>query len=326
MNLGELESTLYDRLGFASSPDSAITRRIRRMINDSHREILGKRAFSRLLRTPITCSSVANDPLMVLPQAATKIIIISDRVNNRNLTPISLQDVRYRDPGLNFTGSIPDAYAVVNFAASVALQPTGLVDTFAISDSASDGSGISVSVEGVITGGYYRHVSIAMNGVTAVQLNTSPWFFTHISKFYLSASAAGNVTLRSTSGAGTELARIVKSRSFPRYTQVHLSATPSTAIVYTCDVELHIEDMHAANDEPLLPENFHWLLECGAMRKEFLKREKLALWKIEDANWRQGISDLRGWLSSQGGVSAAGQRGSGGRQLSQLGSNYPAGS
>lgn len=324
MNLGEIAGSIYDMTGANSTPDSAVIRLISRSINNVHREILGMTGMGRLRRKILTATCTASSPLMVMPQAATKIINIADRLNNHNLTPIAMADVRYEDPGLLFTGSIPDAYAIVNFSSCVAKDPSAAASLFAISDSATDGSGIAAVVEGVVTGGYYRRASIAMNGLTAVNLSSAITTWEYVTKFYVTGQAAGNITLHQTSGTGTELSSIPPGRSYPRYTLIHLSGTPATALTYYCDVEVHVEDMVNINDEPLLPEDFHWLIECGAMKRNYKKKEKIALYKIEDLNWRKGIADLRQHLATRGGVSTGGQRG--GRQMSQLGGYYPAGS
>lgn len=326
MNLGQIELALYDRLGFDANPDPAVTRRFRRYINDAHREVLGKKGFQRLRRRTLTAVCVANSPYMVMPQAANAIIVIADRTNNRNLTPISLQDLRYRDPGLNFSGSIPDSYAIINMAACVALDPSAAASLFIISDSASDGSGLAVNIEGITSAGVVRRASVALNGVTAVNIDANCTTWVAVTKFYLSGSAAGNVTLHQTSGVGTELALISKGRSYPRYTQIHLSPTPSAAATYYCDVELHIEDMVNVTDEPLIPEDYHRLLESGALKREFLRRKDMAELSVEQATWRDTLADLQVWVRARGGVSTGGQRGSSGRQFSQLGSMFQSGS
>lgn len=327
MNLAELRESIGDQIGAKVNGDSAVTRMIDRWINNAQREILGKKGFTRLRKAILPCSSVANSPLLTLPQAATLISVIVDRTNNRNLKPISLQDVRYRDPGLTFTGSIPDSYAIVNFSSQVAREPSAAASLFVISDSASDGNGIVASVEGITSAGYYQKARVMLNGVTGVNVDSLITTWLHPTRFRLSGNATGNVTLREGSGAGTELACIPPGRSIPRYTQVHLSPTPSTVITYYCDLLVHVENMVDPNDEPLLPEDFHWLLECGAMKRNYLKREKLNLFKAEDHNWNVGMADLKAHLATIGGVSTGGQReNQGGRQFSQLGPNFPAGS
>jgi hypothetical protein len=325
MNLGEISNLIYDRIGAASTPDSATVRRVNRNINNVHREILGKRGFGRMRKRVLTCSSIANDPFMCMPQSLTNIINIGDRTNNRNLDVLSMADVRYIDPGLRSL-SIPYGYAIFNFASCVALQPSAAASLFVISDSANDGSGLAVNIEGIVTGGLYRRASIAMNGLTAVNVASTITTWEQVLKFYVSGQAAGNITLRQTSGVGTELGHIAPGRSYPRYTIVHLSPTPSTAQTYYVDAEVHVEDMVNVNDEPLIPEDFHWLLETGVMKREYLKKEKPALYKIEALNWQVGLADLRADLAKKGAVGNNGQRNQSGSGFSQLGGDYPAGS
>lgn len=326
MNLGDIELKLYDRMSFNATPDSAVTRRMRGYINDAHKEILGKKGFAKLRYYVLPASSVANSPFMTLPQAATRIINIADRTNNRNLDPYSMADVRYRDPGLLFTGSIPDGYAVLNASSCISLDPSVPASLFVVSDSATDGTGLSVNIEGVLSDGTYRRAAVVMNGLTAVNVDAACSTWMNVSKFYISGAAAGTVSLHQTSGVGTELSRIVKGRSYPRYTRVHLSPTPSSVITYYCDVELHVEDMANVNDEPLLPDIYHWLLECGAMKREYLRREKMQEYGVEASNWKTGVGDLGDYLRSLGGVRPGGQRGSNSRQFSQLGWAFAAGS
>lgn len=325
MNLGDIELKLYDRLSFNATPDSAVTRRMRGYINDAHREILGKKDYSRLRRKTLTCSSIANSPLMALPQATTKILNIADRSNNRNLDAISIQDLRYRDPGLNFASVIPDAFCVFNISSCVARDSSVADSLFVVSDSAVDAQGLSVNVEGILSDGTYRRASVAMTGVVAVNvdINCSTWLY--VTKFYVSGAAAGNVTLHQTSGVGTELSRIVKGRSYPRYTIVHLSGTPSSVYLYYVDVDLHIEPMVNVNDEPLLPEDFHWLLECGAMKREYQRREKMQEFGVEQSTWKTGLADLADYIRARPGVSAGGQRSGNRRTTNQLGPWFPAG-
>lgn len=323
MNLGEIEQTIYERFGFGPTPDSSVVRRMRNYVNQTQREVLGMRGFGKLRRGILTTASLANSPFMVLPQASVKIIAIADRTTQRCLQECSIQDIRFRDPGLTQVVSNPDSYAIINYAAAVARDPSAASSIFVISDSSNDGQGVTVSIEGVITGGYPQRASVALNGITGVDLNSSITNWIHISKFYISSAARGNVTLREGSGAGTELARIAPGRAYARYTQVHLVGTPSAAVTYYCDVELRVDNMVHTNDEPLLPEEFHDILEIGAFKKEYMKREKPSLWKIEDNNWTRRIGDLRAFLSRTSGTALGPNRKGQGR--SQLGPNFPSG-
>lgn len=321
MNLGDIRLAIYDRLGYNSNVDSPVTRRLDHYINTSHKEIVTRKQMGKLRRwvLPFTCT--ANSPYVVLPQSAAQVICIVDRVNNRPLDEISLQDLRIRDPGLTFAGSIPDSYVVLNTASSVAVDPSTASQLYAVSDSVSDGPGLSVLVEGMITGGYYRRASVGLNGLTPVALdNNSTWI--HVTKFYLSGKSTGNVTLTQGSG-GNELSRVSQGRSRARYTTLHLSGTPSTAITYYADVELHIEDLVNPSDEPYTPEDYDWLLECGALRLEYLRRggSSLQQYAAENARWTMGVKDLQAWVTRQTGIARKDNKRS---QFSQLPWNFPA--
>lgn len=323
MNLGEISVKLYDRLGYGTSPDSPVVRRLRGYVNDTHRTILSKRPYSKLRRAILTCSSVSGSPSMTLPQALIGIAVIADRTNRRNLDLITLQDLRWRDPGQAMTGP-PDAYMVLNFSAPVATDPSAASTLWAISDAAGDGTGISVNVEGVTTGGYYKKASTAMGGVVAVQLDATVTDWLHITKFYLSGGATGNVTLRQGSGVGAELARIPAGHTYARYTQIHLSPVPPASLTYYVDGEVHLEDMIGPKDEPLLPEDYHDILIAGALVKEYTKRTKPAQVAKEESVYKDRMSDLTAFVKRGQGVARGGQRGSS-SGFSQLGPMFPDG-
>lgn len=308
MNLGQIELAIYDRMNYNSTPDSAVIRRVRHHINVTQRMILGRKGFGVLRRATLQATSVAGTPYMVLPQATTSVITIIDRTNNRILQPISLQDTRYRDPGQLFSNSIPDAFTVIDYSSCVAMDPTTPSALYVISDSASDGSGVAINIEGTITGGYYRRASVALNGLTAVNLSAAISTWEHIIKFYASASAVGNITLRQGSGVGTELSRIAPGRSYPRYTTVILSGIPAAGQTYYCDVEVQVSDMVNSNDEPLIPEDFHWLLETGVIMRDALKRKDFETYRAEASMFADGMTGLSALIRRRAGVSNAGQR------------------
>lgn len=321
MNLGDIRLSIFDRLGYTASPDSPVIRRIDRYVNTSHREIVTRKQMGKLRRWVLPFNCVANSPFAVLPQSAVMILAIADRVTNRILDEISLQDLRAKDPGLQFSSTIPDSYVVLNMAASVAADPSAATQLFVQSDSAADGAGLMANIEGTITGGYFRRAQVAMNGVTPAAVDASTAWI-HVSKFYLSGKGTGNVTL--TDSGTNELARIAPGRARARYTTIHFSGTPSAVATYYADVELHIEDMINPSDEPYTPEDYDWLLECGALRLEYLRRGAPAItqWKAEQGRWEQGVRDLQSFVTRKTGVSK-GNRGTG---FSQLGWAFKDGS
>jgi hypothetical protein len=151
---------------------------------------------------------------------------------------------------------------------------------------------------------------MALNGTTAVDVSNgtiTTWLT--ITKFYVTAVATGRITLHQTSGAGTELSRIAAGRSSARYTILELSGIPASGTTYYCDVEVHVENMVDPYDEPLIHEDYHDVLVCGALRKEYLRRKALDQFSVENAQWKTLIIDMGASLRRKGGVSHSGQRG-----------------
>lgn len=320
MNLTTMRAYLYRHLGYGLNPESAVITRLDSYVNEAYREILGMKGFARLRRSLLTFSSVANSPFAVLPQAASRIITIQDRTNMRMLTEESIQDLRYTDPGLTATSSFPDRYVIINLASPVAVDPSTADALHIKSDSVSDTG--TAYLQGVITGGYPKSASVTMTGLTGVAIGGSDWIA--VTKLFLSAAAVGNVTLTQTSDVGTELSRIQPGSAYARYSRIHLYPTPSTSATYYADVDLHVEDLAQAFDEPLLPEDFHWLLMCGAMMKEMDKREKPVSYGIHSSRWKRGLADLRVYLRQPTGVSPNSDRRP--RRWSMLGPYFPSGS
>lgn len=326
MTLGEIEAGLFERLGYQQNPDSAVIRKVRRLVNQTHRRILAMKGMTKLRQKVLSFSTVANSPFVVLPQAAVFVNILVDRTNQYPLEEISMQELRFRDPALASTASNPNAYVILNYAAHVARDPSAAASLFAVSDNAGDGPGLSVTLEGVVTGGIVRRATTAMNGVGGINLSGLITTWENPTKFLLSAEAKGDVTLREGSASGTELARIPAGQSSTRYTQLHLHPTPGTALTLYADVELRLTPLTSPNDEPLIPEDHQDLLECGSLLTVYTGREKTALWKLEYERWRDGLADLKSYLARKGGVALGPKRQAGGRRFSQLGPWFRPGS
>lgn len=314
MTLQDIENALYDRLGFDAAPATVVTTRLRRMVNETQREIMSQRGCSKLRRAILPFVTVAGDASAVLPQAAVNIIAIVDRTNNWVLQPVELQDLRADDPGFLVSGN-PDRYFVVNYAAPTARNPSDASVLYAKSDSVSDNSSKTVKVEGVNSGGNYFSLSAAMNGTTAVDVSGIGLTWLRLSKFYLAPSsgstlvtAAGTVTLHEDSGSGTEIARIAIGKRSARYTRLNLAPVPASVMTYYADVELHIDDMSSLADEPYLPEDFHWLLVAGALEKEWRRKGKTIDATEEARRLKRGIQDLKLFLRRYGGANG-GKRG-----------------
>lgn len=324
MYLGEMEAEVYDHFGYGDNPSSQVViNRVRRELNTTYREILAMKGLSKLRRKVLTFASVANSPYAVLPQAASRLIVITDRTNMIPLDEMLIQDLRRRDPGQVASTSSPYAYVILNLASPVARDPSAAAELFTKSTSAADGTGVDASLSGIITGGYQRSTHGPLNGTVGSTIDASITTWTDITKFFLNNLAKGTVTLLEGSVNGTELARIAIGRSSARYSRIILYPTPTVAVTYYADVELNVEPMTQAYDECILHEDFHWLLPCGTIMREYQRKEKHVEHSIEKARWKQGISDLKAFV---GRPSGAAHRSDNPPRFSQLGSNFRAGS
>ena len=302
MNLQTLQYTVYEQLGFevVANVPTVVRDRVLRYLNSTQREVLTKKGIgTKLRRASMNFSTVAGSPYAVLPQSAVSIFGVTDRTNGNALDTATIAEIEMMDPHQTSTAAHPRAFAVVSFNAQVAKDPSAAGQLTAVSDDAADGATKTVFVEVERTGGYFRAASVALNGVTPV--NVGPADSLTVSKFYIAlaaggtTTAAGNILLKD--GAGNEIARIPPTRSYPRYTKLQLYPIPSAVAVLHVDVELHIEDMAQASDEPYLPEDFHDILESGALKREYKKREKITLYKLEDARGRERVAEMRMFLN-----------------------------
>lgn len=98
----------------------------------------------------------------------------------------------------------------------------------------------------------------------------------------------------------------------------YLHPQPSSVITYYVDYTAIVSDFSGDSAEPLLPEEFQFILELGACCDELSKNDdaRYLVWKQE---YEQGIKDLTYWVA----VHASGR--STQREHSQLGPMFPAG-
>lgn len=320
VNLSTIQATLYERLRYQSTPASAVTTRLNHYINEIHREILGMRAMSRFRDATFTFPSVASQSAYGLPPNIARIVSVFDTTNKVKLTEKPLRWLRAVDPGLAAIGG-PSYYFINTGYQAVAKQP-GATGVWAVSTSASD-TAITVSVEGFRAGGYFDAPSAAtLNGTTRVQVG-SQTDYVEIIKFELSAAAVGQVILYDAASNGNELARISVGKTYSRYLGVTLFPQPSAIITYSIDYTRNIPDLANPTDEPLLPEDFHWLLVRGATAREYDFQKDDRFSNIQ-GEYKAGVVDLRNFVQTDGAdvISLRLPR----PRFSQLGPNFPAGS
>lgn len=315
MTLEDILAGVCRKLGYASSPSADTTERLMGFVNEAHRRLLGLPGMTVLRQAQTTFSTVASTPQYSLPQDVVRIVGLRDTTNDLVLHGQPWEWYQNIEPDPSASTGVSTFWVPAGFSA-VSVQPTDASKVYVDSTSASD-TGIC-HVEGTRTGGYPFTQATTMTGTTAVQIGS--WSdVVSVTKFYLSASAVGTVTLHEDADGGTELARIPIGQTSAKYLRVALWPTPSSAATITLDYIRQIPELRSPHDEPLLPTDFHWLLDAGTRMLEYEKMDDRR-YPAAVADFQKGVRDLKWFVTQQ----ADGQGRAAGH--SSLGAWYPAGS
>lgn len=299
----------------ATSDTNAV--RLASFLNTTHRQLLGLPGMESLRDDTITFASVSGQSLYGLPAALTRIESISDRTTLLRLRLRSLNDIRTTDPGLVSTGPA-DSY-IPRGLQQVQVQPSAATGLWVVSTNAADTTQ-SIKIETVRTGGLSFSGAATLNGTTRVQVG-SLTDHSEVTKFYSSAVGVGDISLYTAAAAGTVLATIPIGSTYVRYQGLQLYPTPASAITYYVDYVRNVLDMVNVTDEPLLPDDFHWVLVEGALLKEWTKRDDDRRVAAEQA-YAQGVSALKYFVRCLADdLPVSGRRNDWGR--SRFGAHYP---
>jgi hypothetical protein len=318
MMLSEMLTALGDRLDYEDTLPTAISRRLTGFINSTQRDILRRKGMSSLRRRVLSFSSVASSPYATMPISMTQILLMVDRTNNRRIIPKDLTWIWERDPGLTLSGP-PDVFAVLDYAGAVNVQPAaGGTSLYATSTSGADTTQ-AVYVEGIDSSGILRQAGpVTLTGVTAVNLAAAITDWVTVNRWWITAPAVGTVTLQSS--PFVPLAKLSPGSLYPRYTQVQLNPTPTAASTFYAYGLIEVPNLSIASDQSVIPTDFVDILIEGALEREYLKREKVALAGTCRNTKERLIAELRSYLQSP--QAAKGENANG---FSALGPFYPAG-
>lgn len=322
MTLSELQAAVYEECAYQTSPASAVTTRVTRLLNEGLRATLAEPGLARLIDSdgPLTFATVASTPRYALPEAVARIIAIRETTTDRTLEAMGLAEYRRWIPDPTNVSGTPVRYVPIGRVA-VSVQPSDASEVFAKSTAAGDTTQ-TIFVEGVITGGYLRTASVTLTGTVAVSLSAAITSWIEITDVYLSATAAGTVTLLEDSGAGTELARITIGAKRPRYTAFYLWPTPDAAVTYYVDYRREVADLVNAADEPNLPTDFHPMLVAWVVAREYELKEDGGRVQAAMARYLRDLSRLKyATQTLSDDLPVVGRRRMG---LSRLGGQYPA--
>ena len=320
MTRAELERAVYQECSHSDAPDPRIVTRIRRLLTEGVHAVLGEPGLAYLADsdTPSVVASVASQARYVVPESIAAIRHISERTNDRLLTPMSLAAYRALDPDAASTTGTPTHYVPIG-RVGVAVQPTDASDIFVDSTSGSDTN--TAYLDGFITGGYQRKTAVTMTGTTAVSLGITS--FLELNDFYLSHPAVGTVTLHEDASGGTELARITIGETRPNYYGFYLWPTPAAVVSYYIDARRDVSPLTANTSEPPWPEDFHHVLVAYAAWREWMFKGDPG--RADDAlqRYRTTLARLKYFTQSQTDeLPVMGRRRTAGH--SRLGGYYPA--
>jgi hypothetical protein len=319
VNFLQAQQRLARRRGAASSTlNTATATRYKEALDEAHRQILRKPGLEVLRHTTLSHASVAGTKLYHRStHSVARINRITEATNDRRLqfrTPDWLDSVA--PDAASITGT-PWAWIPRGYVVAGTLTASGSV--FAVSTSASDTG--TVYVEGITESRAFRSTSVAMTGLTAVNVSSAITDWATITKFYLSTAAVGSISLLYGAADGPGFSTIEPGDVLARYLQFQLFPTPSSAITYTLDVLRSIPVMTNDTDEFLLPQDFEDLLLDKAEMKELRKQDDPNRYAMLREDVRRGEAALVSFITSH--PDWRPQFGGHPAEFSSLGSNFP---
>lgn len=267
MTFLDMKQQVFDRTGQDQSPPAPVIRRIAAYLNRWNRKILSSNGMDPLRRVIVSQSSVANQPTYGVTLQAIR--FVTEATNQRRLRIKTLDWYRTVMPDTAMWTGTPDWYVPMGFA-RIHDRPTAPCQLFAVSTSAADTTQV-IKAEVVRSLGYRASLSVTLTGQAPVSLGATITDVVDVEDLYLSAVAAGTVTLTQGSG-GTELSMIPIGQTTPRFLRYALAPTPSAVISYQLDGIADIADLVSDTDEPFPNPDFHDLLVDGAVYDEWLMR------------------------------------------------------
>jgi hypothetical protein len=258
MNRAELLARVGRQLNKNVPLDALTKQRVLDHLNSRQREIMSAPGCQGLRRRQLLFTSAIGQARYAFTNGEN-IKHVRDLTNDFELTQRSLNAYRQYNADPTQSPGTPDGFVQYGFE-PVAQQPTSMAGTtlFVVSTNAAD------TTQTVYVAQTSRQVSVTLNGLTPVSLGPQ---WTYLDKFYLSAPAAGQVQLRADTGTGALLS-VLDQQTYARFLVIYLDPTPTAALTYEVDAELLITDLAQDTEEPMIPSDFHDVLELGAIIDE----------------------------------------------------------
>lgn len=294
MTLHEIVDRVREHMNLATGEyTSAQYLRVQGHVNQWHRRILSLGGFDVFRRGTWSVASTASDPLLAMPSSVGRVLRIHDAANRVTLEERFWDWYQWVQPNASANLGLPRIWVLGGPVACAALGASSAgIGLWAESTSNSDTC--HLYIEGVRAYGNVWSDTVTLTGTTRVAVGLlTDW--TTVTKVELDAAAIGQVSLFTVAAAGTAKAVIPIGNRRVSYLAVNLWPTPSASVTYTVEYERQLLDMTDAADCPLLPEDYHWLLEKAAIAEEY-QRTSDDREQAQRADVQRGIGELRARL------------------------------
>lgn len=295
MTLSEIQAAIYRKVNLDTSPPTPDVNRILAAINERYRIILSHPNLRTLRHGSLTFASVANQTHYGFPSGVGRILRIRDVTNQRALSVMALDNYRVLEPDPASNPSTPNAWVQVGYG-PVHTQPssTGL---WVASASASDTTQ-TARVQAIRADGTLDTLTASLNGTTRVQFGSQTTYMT-VTAYTLSAVGVEVISLYDAAVSGNRIANIEIGKTSSRYFQIALWPTPSDVLTYAMDFDHALVDLANANDEPIIPPDFHDLIVHGVLMDEYEHRDDTR-YQVARAHYRERLNALRAWVNTSG--------------------------
>lgn len=293
MTFDDVLAQVAARLNYKNglTPD-AKTRMLGYLAN-RHRQLVAKvgAKLRDVVGAPVL-TTVSGQQLYALPANIKAIKRLYDLVNRRYIYPVNVGIVRLTNPGGQTTNfGLPVRFADVGYIPYQLPMSNTTGSTLLVSSTSATDNALSATVEYVRAGGYTTSASVAIASGVQTQVGSDA-DIVEITKFYVANTAVGTITLAE-GGSNNTISTIGPNQTFARFRGILMDPTPNANLAYTGDFTRTITDpLLNSKDEPLIDEDWQWLLVSGVLMDEHSKNENSAGYLQAQNEWEQGILDL----------------------------------
>jgi hypothetical protein len=290
MTLKDIEDRVLEHFNYSTDALASDSRsRVRGHVNYWHRRILSRPGMEVLRYGTVTVSSVASTPTVALPNSVEKILKVRDTANRRALDERSLDFYRAVEPDPTAHTGTPCYYVNLGNAFLTAMSAASGI--WLVSSSANDA--FRAYLEGGSATALKSQV-VTLTGTTRVQVGTDvDWRWVGVT---LERAGDGVVSVYDAAVAGNLLQTIPAGQTRAFTLQMALIPCPSAALSYSIDVERKLVDLENGSDVPVIPDDYHWLLEQGGKVSEY-ERTNDDRWGSARKELEIGISELRRFVT-----------------------------